>query len=63
VNWRGTVTRTDADGVYVQIPQLGDGIEFGPCQAAVGFILVPGDAVVVASIGPVKDDLVVTTKL
>lgn len=29
---RGTVTRTDGQGVYVEVPKLGLGVEFGPCQ-------------------------------
>lgn len=29
---RGTVTRTDARGAYVEVPALGLGVEFGPCQ-------------------------------
>lgn len=29
---RGTVTRTDAQGAYVEVPALGLGVEFGPCQ-------------------------------
>ena len=30
--YRGKVTRTDAQGVYVEVPKLGIGVEFGPLQ-------------------------------
>ena len=36
---RGTVTRTDAQGAYVEIPKLGIGVEFGPCQVLSPFVL------------------------
>lgn len=29
---RGTVTRIDANGVYVEVPKLGLGVEYGPCE-------------------------------
>lgn len=29
---RGVVTKIDANGVYVEVPRLGQGVTFGPCQ-------------------------------
>ncbi len=29
---RATVTKVDAQGVYVEVPKLGLGVTFGPCQ-------------------------------
>lgn len=29
---RGTVTRVDSQGVYVEVPKLGLGVEFGPAE-------------------------------
>lgn len=58
---RGRVTRVEVDGVFVEVPRLGLGVEFGPCQRLVP--VVSGDEVLVSTVAGVKDDLVVLGRL
>ena len=61
---RATVTRNDAEGIFVEIPSLGAGMEFGPCGAPVsvgGFTV--GDRVIVTSIDGIPDDLEIIGRL
>jgi len=64
---RGTITRITASGVFVEVPSLGVGMEFGPLEqlststAATTFVV--GDRVLVASIGAIYDNLVILGKL
>lgn len=60
--YRGTVTHVTAEGVYVEVPRLGRGMEFGPCEVP-QHTLVPGDRVVVAQVEDVLEDLVVLSKI
>lgn len=57
----GTVTRVDAaGGVYVDVPRLTAGLEYGPCVAlAAGGPYTPGARVLVAALEGRRDDVAV----
>lgn len=59
-----TVTKVEADGPYVEVPDLGVGLEFGPLEsisssAAVPLDVVAGDRVLVCTVGKIRDDLAI----
>lgn len=58
---RGRVIRKDENGFpWVEVPDLGVGQEFGPCEMiAHPNLVVAGEPVVVASLGGIVEDLVV----
>lgn len=37
---RGTVTRIGSEGVFVEVPKLGLGVEYGPCQVYAPAVLL-----------------------
>lgn len=62
--YRATITRVVAgEGLYVIVPKLGVGVEYGPCQrlsnggGTIGY--VQGAAVLVTTVNGVPEDLVV----
>lgn len=58
--YRATVTRTDGDYVYVEVPALGVQREFGPIQVSESLGI--GDSVVVGTVAA-TEDLVITSVL
>lgn len=56
--YRATVTRIDGEGVFVEIPAMGVGVEFGPC-AMLPIRLAVEDRVLVANINDVQEDIVI----
>jgi hypothetical protein len=36
--YRGRVTRITVDGVFVEVPKLGLGVEYGPCEVMSPFV-------------------------
>lgn len=60
---RGTITRIDSGNVYVEVPALGIGMEFGPVEF-LGFPdYVVGDRVLTAIVSGIADDVVVLGRL
>lgn len=60
--YRGQITRITTAGVFVIVPKLGAGVEYGPCSRLVGSggtFYQQGTQVLVATINGVPDDLVV----
>lgn len=60
----GVVTKVEADGPYVEVADLGIGMEFGPLEsisysASVPLDVVAGDRVLVCSVGKIRDDLII----
>lgn len=60
--YRATVVRVDSEGVFVEVPELGEGGEWGPLEL-LGIPLVTGDDVLVGSINDIVDDMVLLGKL
>jgi hypothetical protein len=60
--YRARVVRSDAEGVYVEIPELGEGNEWGPLETP-PVPLVIGDPVIVGSINEILEDLALVAKL
>lgn len=57
---RGTVTKMTGRKPHVEVPDLGVGYDFGPCETATGGqLLVKGQRVLVVSVGGIPEDLVV----
>jgi hypothetical protein len=60
VVWRGVVTRVTTAGVWVLVPRLSGGIEFGPCTAVGGpTAYATDDQVLVTGVEGRRDDLAV----
>lgn len=59
--YRGTVRKVVNEGVYVEIPELGVGMQFGPCETCV-YVEV-GDRVLTTQVAGVKEDIVVVGRL
>lgn len=68
--YRATITKVGADGIYVIVPKLGRGVEYGPCQrlrdeqtVSDGSATItdyrPNQQVLVSTINGIPDDLVV----
>jgi hypothetical protein len=60
--YRARVVRVDSDGVFVEVPDLGEGAEWGPLEL-LDIGLEVGDQVVVGSISGVMEDMVLLGKL
>jgi hypothetical protein len=60
--YRATVTRIDGEGVFVEVPELGGGGEWGPLEL-LAIPLSEGDAVLVGSIHETLEDLALLGKL
>lgn len=58
---RGRVTKVTNNGVFVTVPELGIGMEFGPCET--GCYVEVGDSVLVTQVSGVKEDIVVVVRL
>lgn len=56
---RGVVTKMKGRKPFVEVPDLGVGFDFGPCESATGQLLHIGDRVLVVSVGGIPEDLVV----
>lgn len=63
VSYRARVSRVDSNGVYVEIPLLAPGYEYGPCEMTTPADLVVGDRVMVTYVGDVPDDVVIIGKM
>lgn len=60
----GTVTRLDTNTAWVEIPALGPGMEFGPCEVVAEFsILAVGTRVAVAALEGMTEDYIVLGSL
>lgn len=73
--YRATITKIGSDGIYVIVPKLGRGVEYGPCQRLAAVTDVQGgdyahshgtvaqyqpqQQVLVTTINGIPDDLVV----
>lgn len=68
--YRATITRIGTDGIYVIVPKLGLGVEYGPCQrlrdeqtvtggGATMTHYSAGQQVLVTTINGIPDDLIV----
>lgn len=58
--WRGVVTRVTPAGVWVTVPKLSLGTEFGPCPSiGGGASYSEGDKVALGTLEGRRDDLVV----
>lgn len=72
--YRATITRATPQGLYVIVPKLGIGVEYGPCQYSRALLDViaaanhdhniqtvwpPGTQVLVTTVNGVPEDLVV----
>lgn len=60
--YRARVVRIDGTDVFVEVPDLGGGNEWGPIEMA-PVVLAVGDSVLVGSINDVMDDLALVAKL
>lgn len=60
--YRARVVRMDAEGVFVEIPDLGEGNEWGPLEMP-PVVLALGDPVIVGSINEILEDLALIAKL
>jgi hypothetical protein len=63
VVYRGKVTRVTGVGAYVEVPHVGTGYEFGPCEVPADIALEVGDRVVVGKIEEVDEDFVIIAKV
>lgn len=62
--YRARVTRVAVDGVYVEVPEFGLGLEFGPLETVTDTaVLAAGHRVVVSTVGGIPDDLVIVGSL
>jgi len=61
--YRARVVRSDDEGVFVEVPDLGEGNEFGPLELPDRMPLALGDSVLVGSINDIQDDLAAVAKL
>lgn len=61
--YRGYITGIGARGVWVEIPTLGAGVSYGPCQSIVNTDLGLQDRVLIAQASDDFEDLVVVGKL
>ncbi|KWW97393.1 hypothetical protein LI90_4365 (plasmid) [Carbonactinospora thermoautotrophica] len=63
--WVGTVTRVEGGALYVEVPRLAPGLEFGPCLAVEvpGVAWAAGDRCLVACLEGRVDDLAVIGRL
>jgi hypothetical protein len=60
----GTISRNDAEGVFVEIPFLGPGSEFGPCEVVADQTLMTrGTRVAVASVEGIVEDYLILGSL
>lgn len=59
ITYRANVTRITSDGVFVRVPSLGIGYEFGPMPAPSGVLLAVDDAIVVSNVEGTLEDLVI----
>lgn len=61
--YRGKITRIDnLDRLWVEVPRLGIGMEFGPCETVAYDVLAPGDYVLVVQITGEKEDVLIVGK-
>lgn len=58
----GIITRITAGNVYVELPDVGPGYEYGPCLDTVGTLAV-GDRVVTQALARDPDELVITGRI
>lgn len=57
---RGTVTKMEGRKPHVEVPDLGVGYDFGPCETATGGqVLQVGQRVLVCSVSGIPEDVVV----
>lgn len=61
VLYRATVTKVTDNGVYVQVPDLGVGMEFGPCETCT--YVDTKDRVLVGQVAGMKEDLIVLSRI
>lgn len=62
--YRGTITKVSGADVYVVVPKLGRGVEYGPCEKVVDVggtntKYIVGARVIVSTVNGIPDDLVV----
>lgn len=63
-SYRAKVTRVEVEGIFVEIPSLNPGFEYGPCEFASPFTnLVAGDRVLVSYVGDIVDDITIIGKM
>lgn len=56
---RGTIVRMEGRKPHVEVPDLGVGYSFGPCETATGRQMKAGDRVLVVAVGGIVEDIVV----
>lgn len=62
--FRATVVSVDDDGLpYVEVPELGVGYEFGPCQSTAAGPWERGDRVFVQSVAGILEDVVIVGRI
>ena len=61
--YRAKVTKVTAAGPFVEVPQLGVGMEFGPCERLDGTVYTVGMSVLVAQVEGIVEDIVLLGKL
>lgn len=60
---RAKVTKVAPEGVYVEVPAFGTGLEYGPLEINTLASVVPGDRVLVGQIMDIQEDFVVLAKI
>jgi hypothetical protein len=57
--FRATVTRSETEGVYVTVPGMDLGGEYGPCDPLPTVIHAPGDRVLVGTLADLSGQVVI----
>ncbi len=62
---RGRITQVLTSGVYVEVPELGIGMEVGPVESLMPpeTVYLPGDKVLLGSVSGVYDDVIIMGRL